>query len=67
MSSLKGIQVGIRIEDRGLRRRIAKLLMDSGANVYTAREDGQLARIVERLPVDLVVLEGEKEAGIWLN
>jgi len=54
---LKNRRIAIRIDDPELRYQLSELLMKNGAVVHGARDEVELQRLVDRLGVEVAVVD----------
>jgi hypothetical protein len=54
---LKNRRIAVRIDDPELRRQLSELLMKNGAVVHGARDEVELQRLVDRLGVEVAVVD----------
>ena len=63
---LKNCRIGVLLEDYLLRRRITELLMRNGAIVHCARDEEEMAELLELMDLDIAVVGAPKQV-CWLN
>ena len=54
---LKNRRIALHIDDPDLRRRLSELLMNNGAVVHGARDEVELQRLLDKLGVEVVVVD----------
>ena len=64
---LKNCRIGVLLEDYLLRRRITDLLQQNGAIVHCARDEAEMAELLELMDLDIAVVGAPKPDVCWLN
>ena len=64
---LKNCRIGVLLEDYLLRMKITELLMRNGAVVHCARDDAEMAELLELMDLDLAVVGAPKPNLYRLN